>query len=98
MLTLSSLSSHFYPSSFNLLFLSPLSPLLSSPLYFLPQIDSNGSKKSLDKDKEKEDEGKEIRFKLQDTHDGFGPMTKDLKVCYNLLNFYCLYFNFTVYT
>ena len=80
----------------DLLHLHPLPyPTIPSPLFLYPlyQIDSNGSNKAIDK--EKEDEGKEIRFKLQDAHDGFGPMTKDLKVaaspsffflCYTLLS------------
>ena len=33
-----------------------------------------------------DEESSEIKFKLQDTHDEYGPMAKDLRVRYNSIN------------
>ena len=75
--------SSFLISSFSFLFVIAYHHILSISLYLHQQFTFSYS---IQLDVKIDEESSEIKFKLQDTHDEYGPMAKDLRVRYNSIN------------
>ena len=75
--------SSFLISSFSFLFVIAYHYILSISLYLHQQFTFSYT---IQLDVKIDEESSEIKFKLQDTHDEYGPMAKDLRVRYNSIN------------
>ena len=75
--------SSFLISSSSFLFVIAYHHSLSISLYLHQQFTFSYS---IQLDVKIDEESSEIKFKLQDTHDEYGPMAKDLRVRYNSIN------------